>query len=45
MRLGDGTEESHQKMAEALTQLWPYTGELYTPSAVDTWAFEHGIGP
>nr|MCU0374239.1 phenylacetate-CoA oxygenase subunit PaaC [Chitinophagaceae bacterium] len=28
VRLGDGTAESHEKMAEALAFLWPYTGEL-----------------
>jgi ring-1,2-phenylacetyl-CoA epoxidase subunit PaaC len=45
MRLGDGTSESHTKMMEALETLWPYTGELYTPSAADTWAMAQGIGP
>jgi ring-1,2-phenylacetyl-CoA epoxidase subunit PaaC len=29
VRLGDGTTESHNKMAEALAFLWPYTGELF----------------
>jgi len=35
IRLGDGTEESHQKMKEALTQLWPYTGELFIPAVYE----------
>lgn len=35
IRLGDGTEESHEKISEALTQLWPYTGELFTPAAYE----------
>lgn len=32
IRLGDGTEESHQRMADALKELWPYTGELFMPA-------------
>lgn len=32
IRLGDGTEESHSRLMNALTNLWPYTGELTTPS-------------
>jgi ring-1,2-phenylacetyl-CoA epoxidase subunit PaaC len=30
IRLGDGTEESHERMAAALDALWPYRGELAT---------------
>lgn len=29
IRLGDGTEESHQRIATAFHQLWPYTGEFF----------------
>jgi len=29
VRLGDGTEQSHQRMVAALEELWPYTGELF----------------
>lgn len=29
LRLGDGTEESHTRMENALNQIWPYTGELF----------------
>ena len=29
IRLGDGTDESHQRMEQALETLWPYTGELF----------------
>lgn len=32
IRLGDGTLISHQKMRNALEQLWPFTGELFTPA-------------
>jgi ring-1,2-phenylacetyl-CoA epoxidase subunit PaaC len=28
IRLGDGTAESHQRITNALHDLWPYTGEL-----------------
>lgn len=35
IRLGDGTEESHQKMQDALNRLWMYTGELFTMDEVD----------
>ncbi len=29
LRLGDGTEESHEKMQKALQYLWPFTGEFF----------------
>lgn len=29
LRLGDGTEESHAKIQDALDDLWPYTGEMF----------------
>lgn len=35
IRLGDGTEESHQRMLAAIDQLWPYTGELFMPEAYE----------
>lgn len=35
IRLGDGTEESHQRMLQALEQLWPFTGELFTAAAYE----------
>jgi len=28
IRLGDGTEESHRRSQDAITTLWPYTGEI-----------------
>jgi len=36
IRLGDGTEESHRRAQDALDTLWPYSGELETPSR-DAW--------
>lgn len=32
IRLGDGTEESHQRMTKAIDELWRYTGEMFTPA-------------
>lgn len=31
-RLGDGTNESHNKIATALVTLWPYTHEFFIPA-------------
>lgn len=35
IRLGDGTNESHEKMQSSVNQLWSYTGELFTADALD----------
>jgi ring-1,2-phenylacetyl-CoA epoxidase subunit PaaC len=35
IRLGDGTEESHQRMQEAVNDRWMYTGELTQASDAD----------
>jgi ring-1,2-phenylacetyl-CoA epoxidase subunit PaaC len=40
VRLGDGTEESHRRLAAALKLLWPYTAELFESDAVDPQAHE-----
>lgn len=29
LRLGDGTEESHRRMQQAVEEIWPYTYELF----------------
>jgi len=44
IRLGDGTELSHQKMQAALDELWAYSGESTTPDEVDLLVTEAGIG-
>ncbi len=44
IRLGDGTDESHEKVQNALYDLWPYTSELFVPSETDNSALEMGIG-
>lgn len=32
IRLGDGTAESHQRMLNAINELWNYTGEMFMPA-------------
>jgi ring-1,2-phenylacetyl-CoA epoxidase subunit PaaC len=29
LKLGDGTEESHRRLQDAVTELWRYTGEMF----------------
>lgn len=43
-RLGDGTEESHTKMQEAIDHLWRYAGELVEASPLETEMKTLGIG-
>ena len=43
--LGDGTEESHRRMQEALDYLYPYVGELFESDAVDQAMAEAGTAP
>lgn len=45
IRLGDGTEESHGRVQEALDTLWRYTDELFYEDAVDTALQAEGIVP
>jgi ring-1,2-phenylacetyl-CoA epoxidase subunit PaaC len=45
-RLGDGTEESHQRMQAALDWLWQFTDEPFEGDAVTAWAAaELGVAP
>ena len=32
IRLGDGTEESRQRIVKAIEELWRYTGEMFNPA-------------
>nr|WP_170537929.1 1,2-phenylacetyl-CoA epoxidase subunit PaaC [Ruegeria arenilitoris] len=43
--LGDGTEESHRRMQEALDYLWPYVGEMFASDEVDAEMAATGIAP
>lgn len=36
IRLGDGTAESHQRMCNAIDELWAYTGELFMAADYET---------
>ncbi len=44
IRLGDGTETSHEKMQTALDELWMFTGELLEMNEVDEMMIAEGIG-
>jgi ring-1,2-phenylacetyl-CoA epoxidase subunit PaaC len=35
IRLGDGTEESKQRMEKAIEALWPYTNEFFIPTSFE----------
>lgn len=45
LRFGDGTDESQARAQAALDALWSYTGELFTPDAVDDAMQAAGIAP
>ncbi len=45
LRLGDGTQESHAKIQQALEEAWPYTGELFEVDEVEQQILQAGIGP
>ncbi len=45
IRLGDGTEESHQRVQASVNDLWNYTGEMFTPDQLDKDMYELGIAP
>ncbi|MGD1848546.1 MAG: 1,2-phenylacetyl-CoA epoxidase subunit PaaC [Salibacteraceae bacterium] len=44
IRLGDGTEESHNKVQESLNDLWMYTGEMFESDEVDQLMVDAGVG-
>lgn len=43
-RLGDGTPQSHEKISEALVDLWPYTKELFKATPEELVMASNGIG-
>ena len=43
-RLGDGTEESHNRAQAALDELWPWTGEFFQADDVDRELAASGVG-
>lgn len=44
IRLGDGTDVSHEKMQTALDDLWTYSAEMQIPDALDLEMRDLGIG-
>jgi ring-1,2-phenylacetyl-CoA epoxidase subunit PaaC len=45
IRLGDGTDESHQRVQDALDTLWRYTPELFYADSVDDELLHEGLIP
>jgi len=43
VRLGDGTEESRQRMQAAVDRLWPFTAELFDTDEVEAALVSQGI--
>jgi ring-1,2-phenylacetyl-CoA epoxidase subunit PaaC len=43
-RLGDGTQESNQKMQEAINELWTYTDELFDMTEAAKTMASEGVG-
>lgn len=41
--LGDGTEESHERMQRAINDLWSYTGELFEVDALEASLIASGV--
>lgn len=45
VRLGDGTEESNERINKAIGELWMYTGELFLPASYELALAKEGIIP
>jgi len=45
LRLGDGTEESHDRASDALDELWPYTAEFFAEDELVTRLAADGLVP
>lgn len=43
LRLGDGTEESHQRIQDAFNEIWMYTGELFDLDETDQIAIKENL--
>ncbi|GGH40464.1 phenylacetic acid degradation protein [Mangrovimonas yunxiaonensis] len=43
-RLGDGTDESHERIQAAINDLWTYTDELFHQTEADKAMVEEGVG-
>lgn len=45
VRLGDGTDESHARMQQAINEHWPFSGELFSADEIDAAIANHFSGP
>lgn len=45
LKLGDGTEESHSKIQNAINDLWIFTGELFFENEVDSKLIKEKVVP
>jgi ring-1,2-phenylacetyl-CoA epoxidase subunit PaaC len=45
VRLGDGTEESHARVAAALDEIWPYAEALFAPVEDEATLVKDGLAP
>jgi ring-1,2-phenylacetyl-CoA epoxidase subunit PaaC len=43
LRLGDGTQVSHERMQAGLERVWPYVGELFDASWIPSGLIEQGV--
>lgn len=44
-RLGDGTQESHERVQHSVQELWRFTGELFSADDIDVAVAGAGIAP
>jgi len=44
IRLGDGTEESHDRMMKAIILLWNYTDEMFLPAEYELQMLNNSVG-
>ncbi len=44
IRLGDGTEESHERIQKSIDDLWEWTGEMFEMDDIDKEMLDKGIG-
>ena len=43
LKLGDGTDESHERLQNAVNELWRYTGELFLTDEVEQGVVKAGV--
>lgn len=45
LRLGDGTEESHDKIQQSFNELWSFTADMFVQDESDDVIIKEGFGP